>query len=166
MNLRLSCQPDIKFQIMKNLIIPCFLWATLCQNAHAQQPQRTPEQDSAIARLQRKTQADHKEMLNLLKISGLRPGPSGNPQAPNAANRDENKVNKYILPDPLVLKSGKKIKKAADWWQKRRPEIVEDFEREIYGRLPKNIPNVNWQVVSVKDTVVGNLPIREKTFGN
>ncbi len=149
---------------MKNIIILCFIYAIIYQSAFAQQPQRTPEQDSAIARLQRKTQADHQEMLKLLKITHLRPGVSGNPQAPNAANRDESKVNKYTLPDPLVLKNGKKVEKAADWWQKRRPEIVEDFENEIYGRLPKNIPRVSWQVISVKDTVVGNLPIREKTL--
>ena len=48
------------------------------------------------------------------------------------------------------------------WWQKRRPEIVDDFEQEIYGRLPKNIPSVNWQIVAVKDTVVGNFPIKQK----
>ena len=149
---------------MKTKLALCFTLIIIYQNAFAQQPQRTPEQDSAIARMQRKTQADHKEMLNLLKITNLRPGASGNPQATNAANRDEDKVNKYILPDPLVLKNGKKVKNAADWWTKRRPEIVADFENEIYGRLPKNIPNVSWQVVSVKDTVVGNLPIREKTL--
>jgi hypothetical protein len=134
------------------------------QIATAQQPQRTPEQDSAIARLQPKTQADHKAMLSLLKITNLRPGVSGNPQASDAANRDESKVNKYILPDPLVLKNGKKVKNATDWWTKRRPEIIADFENEIYGHLPKNIPNVNWQIVSTKDTVIGNLPIREKTL--
>jgi hypothetical protein len=149
---------------MKTKLTLCFILIIIYQNVSAQQPQRTPEQDSAIARMQRKTQADHKEMLNLLKITNLRPGPSGNPQAPNAANRDEEKVNKYTLPDPLVLKNGKKVKTTADWWTKRRPEIVEDFESEIYGRLPKNIPNVTWKVVSVKDTIVGNLPIKEKTL--
>jgi hypothetical protein len=141
-----------------------YICIAFTQIGYAQQPLRTPEQDSAFARLQRKTQADHKEMLRLLNITTLRPGPSGNPQAPNAANRDENKVNAYTLPDALVLKNGKKVKNAKMWWDKRRPEIVEDFEREIYGRLPKDIPNVSWQVVAVKDTVVGNLPIREKTL--
>ena len=29
------------------------------------------------------------------------------------------------------------------WWNKRRPEIVEDFDREIYGRVPKVMPKVN-----------------------
>ena len=26
------------------------------------------------------------------------------------------------------------------WWNQRRPEIVEDFEREVLGRVPPNVP--------------------------
>lgn len=120
------------------------------------------ERDS-IARY---TRIDYLQMLDQLNIqeSKLRPGPSGNPEAPNAANRFEDKVNEYTLPDPLVLNNGKKVEDTQTWWQQRRPEIVEDFEREIYGRLPENIPSVDWQVVTVHDTVVGNFPIKEKTL--
>ncbi len=108
--------------------------------------------------------ADHAEMKTALGITvPNRPGPSGNPQAPNAANRDENKVNVYVLPDPLTMKNGQKVRTPDDW-QRRRPEIAEDFEREMYGRLPANIPPVVWKVVSVKDTSVGAYPIREKTL--
>ena len=32
------------------------------------------------------------------------------------------------------------------WWKQRRPEIVEDFEREVLGRVPKNVPKVTWTV--------------------
>ncbi|MBI1227737.1 MAG: acetylxylan esterase [Bacteroidetes bacterium] len=110
------------------------------------------------------TQLDYLQMLGQLGIqeSELRPGPSGNPDAPNAANRFEEKVNTYILPNPLVLRNGEKVTGTEKWWQQRRPEIVEDFQREIYGHLPANIPSVKWEVVSVKDTVVGNFPIKEK----
>jgi hypothetical protein len=53
---------------------------------------------------------DHQRLLDLLKIPSLRPGPSGNPQAPNAANVDESKANPYpTLPDPLVLKNKRKV---------------------------------------------------------
>lgn len=113
--------------------------------------------------INRLTTADHEEMKKQLGITvPNRPGPSGNPTAPNAANRDETKVNTYTLPDPLILKSGKAVKTSNDWWSKRRPEIVEDFDREIYGRLPANIPAVTWKVVSIKDTTFGNYPVREK----
>jgi hypothetical protein len=52
---------------------------------------------------QAKTQADHRHLLDLLKISALRPGASGNPSAPNAANADESRVGTYTLPDPSPL---------------------------------------------------------------
>ena len=68
-------------------------------------------------------------------------------KAPNAANYDESKANPYPnLPDPLVLKNGKKVTTAEMWWKQRRPEIVEDFDREIYGRVPKETPKVKWEV--------------------
>ncbi len=139
------------------------LTAPLGVLAQTTPPQRTPEQDSLIARTQRKTQADHRAMMAMLNISSLRPGPSGNPNAPNAANRDESKATTYTsLPDPLVLKNGQPVTTANQWWQKRRPEIVEDFDREVYGRMPKNTPKVTWQVISTTDTVNGGQPMKLK----
>ena len=41
---------------------------------------------------------------------------------------------------------GKKVADANTWWQQRRPEIVEIFEREVVGRIPKNVPTVKWSV--------------------
>ncbi|NLT49330.1 MAG: acetylxylan esterase, partial [Ignavibacteria bacterium] len=50
------------------------------------------------------TLQDYKIMLENLGISSVRPGPSGNPNAPDAANFDEMKVdNCYVLPDPLIF---------------------------------------------------------------
>ncbi len=101
------------------------------------------------------TQQDHQAMLQLLGITSLRPGPSGTPTAPNAANNDESKATQYTsLPDPLILNNGKPVKSAKVWWKKRRPEIKELFDKEIYGRVPANVPAVKWEVVSTtKDTV-------------
>ncbi len=83
-------------------------------------------------------------MMDLLGIASLRPGANGSdPQAPNAANYDESKANPYPnLPDPLTLKNGRRGTTAEMWWKQRRPEIVEDFDREIYGRVPENTPKV------------------------
>jgi hypothetical protein len=78
--------------------------------------------------------------MGLLKITELRRGANGrDPQAPNAANYDESKANPYPdLPDPLVMKNGKKVTSASAWWKQHRPEIVEDFDREIYGRCAES----------------------------
>ena len=107
---------------------------------------------------------DHNNMIQQLGIdrSQLRHGVSGNAKDANAANSSEEKVNNYTLPEALILKNGKKVKTAKDWIEKRRPEIVADFESEIYGKIPEKIPVVNWQVVSVKDTMIGNQAIKEK----
>jgi hypothetical protein len=61
---------------------------------------------------------------------------------PNAANYDEAKANPYPdLPDPLTLKNRWKVTTADAWWKQRRPEITEDFDREVYGRVPRKTLN-------------------------
>src|SRR4029077_7222990 len=73
------------------------------------------------------TAADHKDMMEQLGITALRPGPSGNESVANHANYDEALANPYaMLPDPLTLKSGSKVTTPAVWWNERRPEIVEE----------------------------------------
>lgn len=98
-------------------------------------------------------------MMEQLGISELRPGPSGQQGVPNAANYDPEKANPFPdLPDPLRLKDGRNVTTPEQWWKERRPEIVEDFEREIVGRVPANAPKVMWTVVSnVTDGLVGKL---------
>ncbi len=109
-------------------------------------------------------QQDHQRIMELLHITSIRPGANGNnPQAPNAANYDESKANPYPnLPNPLVLKNGKKVTTAKMWWEQRRAEIVEDFDREIYGRVPKNTPKVNWEVTSTTKEVKYDAPVITK----
>jgi hypothetical protein len=105
---------------------------------------------------------DHRLMMQKLGISEIRRGADGrNPDAPNAANYDEAKGNPYPdLPPLLVLADGKPVKDAKTWWKKRRPELVELFDREIYGRMPGNVPAVTWTVRESKDEVVGGKPVR------
>src|ERR1700733_12972292 len=92
---------------------------------------------------------DHQNMLDQLGIKALRPGPSGKENAPNATNYDESKANPFRnLTDVLKLKNGQKVTTAAVWWKQRHPEIVEDFEREVLGRVPGNVPKVTWAVTS------------------
>src|SRR5208282_128219 len=109
-------------------------------------------------------QQDHDLMMRALKIKSLRPGADGrNRSAPNAANYDESKANPYPnLPDPLVLKSGEKVATAEQWWKQRRPEIVEDFDREVYGRVPKNVPKVNWEIVARAEEKSGDVAVVTK----
>jgi hypothetical protein len=106
------------------------------------------------------TADDHRQMMEQLGIKALRPGPSGNPSAPNQANYDEALANPYPkLPALLTLKNGKTIKRADEWWKQRRPEIVEEFEREIYGRIPKDVPKVTWSVTETATGTLGGHPV-------
>src|SRR5580704_8005404 len=90
---------------------------------------------------------DHQNMMDQLGIKALRPGPSGNEAAPNHANYDPATANPYPnLPDVLTLKNGKKVTTSAVWWNQRRPEIVADFEWEVLGRIPADVPKVRWEV--------------------
>jgi hypothetical protein len=98
-------------------------------------------------------------MMDQLGIKALRPGPSGTETAPNHANYDETTANPFPnLPDVLTLKNGKKVTTPAMWWNQRRPEIVEDFDREVLGRVPKNVPKVTWTVTRTTNAMVGNRP--------
>lgn len=105
------------------------------------------------------TQQDHQNMMQQLGIKKLRPGPSGNENAPNAANYDEAKANPCPeLPDLLTTKTGKKISTAENWWKERRPELVNMIEQEMYGKLPANIPDVEWKIKITDREFIGRTP--------
>ena len=104
-------------------------------------------------------------MMDLLHITTIRRGADGDPKSPNAANYDESKAGPSSpLPDALLLKSGKKVITAEAWWKLRRSEIVEDFDREIYGRVPANAPHVKWEIISTAKETVGEFPVITKTL--
>src|SRR5215472_6223109 len=106
-------------------------------------------------------QQDHQRMMDLLHITSLREGRNGfDLHAPNAPNYDESKANPYPnLPDPLVLNNGRRVKNASGWWQGRRAEIVEAFDREIYGRVPAVVPGVVWEVKNTSKEMKGDVPV-------
>jgi hypothetical protein len=110
------------------------------------------------------SEADRQAMLDQLHIDKLRQGANGsNKDAPNYANYDESKANPYPNPpDPLVLKNGRKVTSARVWWNERRLEIMEDFDREVYGRVPKVMPAVTWTVASAAAGKNGDVDIVTK----
>ena len=99
---------------------------TLFVSVSAPSAQQTPAPEPQT----RTAAEDHRNMMDQLGIKTLRPGPSGNEQAPNHANYDEATANPFpVLPDVLTVKNGAKVTTPEMWWRQRRPEIVEDFER-------------------------------------
>ena len=103
---------------------------------------------------------DHQNMQDQLGITRLRPGPSGQNDAPNPANYDEATANPFPdWPDLLTLANGEPVTSAEVWRQQRRPEIVEAFERELLGRIPANVPDVEWIVDETAAGVVAGRPV-------
>jgi hypothetical protein len=108
---------------------------------------------------------DRDRLLGLLglKDSDMRPRPSGNAKAPNATNYDESKADVYHnIPDPLLLKNGKRVTTPDKWWSERRPEIVADYEREVWGAAPAHLPQVSWQVVTTAPTTYAGVDVLMK----
>jgi lysophospholipase L1-like esterase len=98
-------------------------------------------------------------MMDQLGIRALRPGANPNDQS----TFDEATANPYPLPELMVLKNGAKVTKAGQW-KVRRAEIREDFEREVYGRIPKNVPRVTWEVTNTSTADVGGIAAITKTL--
>jgi lysophospholipase L1-like esterase len=110
---------------------------------------------------------DHQQMMEQLGIKALRPGPSGNEQDPNHANYDETKANPFPkLPDVLTLEGGRKVT-TREQWAKRRAELVELFERDVFGRIPRNVPKVTWTVTATDTgTIAGHRVIGKQLTGH
>ena len=105
-------------------------------------------------------QQDHENMMKQLGIKSLRPGPSGDENAPNHANYDESLANPCPqLPDVLTLNNGKKVTSADMWWKLRRPELLKGFEQEMYGRIPNKTPKVTWTAKITDREFVGRTPV-------
>ena len=137
-------------------LMSCMVFVVWClASAHAQ--------NSLPAAVTFTAEQDHQNMMDQLGIKALRPGPSGNEKAPNHANYDESKANPYPdIPDPLTLNNGQKVTTAKTWWDERRPEIVEMFEKYVYGRVPAAVPKVTWTVTATDHEMIGFTPVIAK----
>ena len=151
--------------------------------------QMTPEERNAyLAKINTESQKDWQGMVDFLKINfpDSLPPPAADPNRPKGTfqkqgssnwydstgnfytrsawgtwnNYDEARANPYSnLPDPLKLDNGQPLSNADMWWKDKRPEIVAQFAGEIYGEVPKTAPSVHWEIVSKRDTTVGNIPV-------
>lgn len=84
----------------------------------------------------------------------------------NWSNYREDNTGSYTLPDPLVLKNGKAVKNASDWWTKRRPEILSDYENFIYGKTPANTPKVTFEITSTDSNALDGKAIKKIIVGH
>jgi hypothetical protein len=147
-------------------------------------------------RMAERATVDHRRMMQLLHLAeptGL-PPPAEDPKRPantrpvggassnwtddvpghtivrsawgNWSNYDEAKADRYPLPDPLVLKNGGAVKDADTWWKSRRPEILHDFESEIYGRIPAGTPSIAWEVIETDLAAADGKAVMRRIVGH
>ena len=91
-----------------------------------------------------------------LVFAASAPGPAG-------FNYEESKVAPYTLPDPLVLADGTRVREAETWRTKRRPELLELFAREVYGRTPSGRPpQMHWAVTAEDRAALGGKAVRKE----
>jgi hypothetical protein len=140
---------------MASRLLPLSLLVILALAASAQTSAPPPVNFTA--------EQDHQNMMDQLGIKALRPGPAGDEKAPNHANYDESLANPYPnLPDALTLNNGEKVTTAQQWWQQRRPEIVDGLEQYVYGRIPKNLPKVAWTETASERELIAFHPVIAK----
>ena len=148
-------------------------WASLSTSAFAALSMAGTElaaQESSASLsppLERTTAEDHRDMQRQLGITALRPSPSGREDAPNRANYDESTANPFPeWPDPLTLDDGTPVTAAEMWRDRRRPEIIEHFEREVVGRIPDDVPPVEWSVAeTARGTIAGRAVVGKRLVG-
>src|SRR5947208_474799 len=104
---------------------------------------------------------DYQHMLDRLGIKKMRKGHEGR----GKDTSDEATANRYreTMPDLMTFKDGTKVK-SADQWPKRRAEIVEVFERDVYGRIPRDVPKVTWEVTNTAEGDSGGIATVTRTL--
>ncbi|WP_167619861.1 acetylxylan esterase [Maribellus sediminis] len=77
-------------------------------------------------------------------------------------NYDESKVPEFKLPDPLKTFSGKKVRSVKQWEKKRRPEILDYYQQNIYGEVPGKLAISSVDVLEESSNAYGGKAIRKQ----
>ncbi|WP_372946967.1 alpha/beta hydrolase family protein [Mariniphaga sp.] len=77
-------------------------------------------------------------------------------------NYDESKVPQFELPNPLTSFSGRKIKNTRRWERVRRPELLDFFSNNVYGKVPGNLEISKWEVVEESDNALNGKARRKQ----
>jgi len=77
-------------------------------------------------------------------------------------NYEESQVPKFRVPDPLTTFAGEKIFNAAEWTEKRRPELFEFFENKIYGKVPGNLDSASFKLLEENENALNGKARRKQ----
>lgn len=82
--------------------------------------------------------------------------------APPTIHMDETLVPAYTLPDPLVFPDAAAVATAADWFERRRPQILAEFTEQVFGKAPPAPKQIQFAVVSQSDHALNDIAIRKE----
>ncbi|MBR1575809.1 MAG: DUF4886 domain-containing protein [Bacteroidales bacterium] len=80
---------------------------------------------------------------------------------PDYINTDPSKVPDYTLPDALTMQDGRPVQTAAQWFGQRRPELLELFETEMFGKAPGRLEGTKWEMLE-EGPALGGLARRKQ----
>lgn len=78
------------------------------------------------------------------------------------ANYDESKVPEFDLPDPPTTFSNNKIRTSASWAEQRRPELIDFFESQVYGKVPGTADAIDFEVIEESNSALNGLARRRQ----
>jgi len=100
-------------------------------------------------------------LLGTVSTQAWAPTSPGGGQVPSA-NYDESKAGSFPLPDPLVFNDGKPVKTAREWKKRRRTEVLQLLEADVYGRSPKAPKHIRFQVFDLDKAALGGKATRKQ----
>jgi lysophospholipase L1-like esterase len=104
---------------------------------------------------------DYQNMLDQLGIKKIRRGRDA--RVADTSNEATANPYKATMPDLMTFKDGTRVT-SADQWTRRRAELLEVFEREVYGKIPKNVPKVSWELARTVEGESGGIATTTKSL--
>ncbi|HZW71039.1 MAG TPA: hypothetical protein VFF57_09180, partial [Hanamia sp.] len=80
----------------------------------------------------------------------------------DSANQTESKVIPYTLPDPLMMLNGKRVKDSTEWMKTQRAYIYQLFEKNVYGRFPRQKINAHYQIREESKHALNGIALRRQ----
>jgi len=83
--------------------------------------------------------------------------------AQDSPNYDEDAIAPYVLPALLKQNNGAQVETIEQWEEKRRPEIIKLFEKQVYGEIPDiDLSPSAIEVVEESEIALDNTAIRKQ----
>ncbi len=80
----------------------------------------------------------------------------------NDVNYDESKVPQFVVPNPLKTFDGRKVRNVKKWENKRRPELLEFFSENVYGKVPGELKISSVEVIEESSDAINGKASRKQ----